>query len=265
MNLFACPICQAPLRRKDVLLRCTGSHSFDISREGYVNLLPAHHRKSRLPGDNAEMVAARRRILAEHHFEPLVTALRTEIEAKGTVDRLVDIGCGEGSITASFSSSVPQVYGVDVSKAAIRAAARQYKPLILAVSSSTRLPLLDKAFEVATVILAPFSGDISRVVETGGKAIRVTPGPDHLSQLKELIYRNARPHRRAVVEFPLLRHIGHTRIEFDLTLDRQSRTDFINMTPMRYRSNPALRIPANEPEQMRITADFWIDVFERTQ
>jgi 23S rRNA (guanine745-N1)-methyltransferase len=252
----------AQLYKSGGALRCSKAHSFDISREGYVNLLPVHRRRSREPGDDAGMIGARRRFLQDGHYDPLVTALSMAIASRSKTGKLVDLGCGEGFFTNVFANDVSQVYGIDVSKPAIKAACKSYKSLCLAVANTTKLPLLDNAFEIATLVLAPFSDDIVRVVETGGTVLRVSPGSNHLCELKRIVYRNFSPHKRAVLELPQLKHIRQTRIEFDLNLDQQNRIDLIDMTPMRYRIEPVLKSQANGSHRLTVTADFWIDTFE---
>lgn len=265
MNLFACPICMTQLYNSGGAMICKEAHSFDISREGYVNLLPAHHRKTAAPGDEPGMVQARRRFMEKGHYSPLVMALREQIAAVGKSDSLVDLGCGEGFFTNAFTSEIPQVYGIDVSKAAIKTASKRYKSLKLAVGNTTKLPILDNTFEIATLILAPFSSDIERIIHLGGRMLRVSPGPNHLRELKQLVYRNFQSHKRAILEIPNLKHISQRRIEFDLQLDKQSRIDLIDMTPMKYRVEPAMKSQAISSDQMMIASDFWIDTFEKVQ
>ena len=60
-SLFCCPICTASLIQDDGRYLCPGGHSFDIAKEGYVNLLPANRQHSKTPGDDKEMAAARTR------------------------------------------------------------------------------------------------------------------------------------------------------------------------------------------------------------
>jgi 23S rRNA (guanine745-N1)-methyltransferase len=43
------------------MLGCENGHPFNIAKEGYVNLLLSHQRKSKHPGDDPDMVMARRR------------------------------------------------------------------------------------------------------------------------------------------------------------------------------------------------------------
>ncbi|WP_374474287.1 putative RNA methyltransferase [Williamsia sp. DF01-3] len=39
VDLLCCPVCRAPFECADRTLWCTGGHSFDISKQGYVSLL----------------------------------------------------------------------------------------------------------------------------------------------------------------------------------------------------------------------------------
>ncbi len=263
MDLFRCPICTAQLQRHEGALRCDQGHSFDLSREGYVNLLPSHHRKSLAPGDSAEMVAARRRFLGHNHYRPLVDALADILGSVPRSDTLLDLGCGEGSFTDSYRGRVSQVYGVDISKPAIKAAAKRFKTVSLAVASTAQLPFSDGAFDVITIMMAPMGDDVIRLLTEDGVVIRVTPGPTHLSVIKGLIYREAREHPRAPLQLPQLLHTREERLQFSIDLDTSSRSDLLAMTPMQYRSSPDRRAQADGPSAIEVSADFWIDVFTR--
>ncbi|STT79937.1 ribosomal RNA large subunit methyltransferase A [Klebsiella pneumoniae] len=54
---YSCPLCHAPLSRSDNHYSCPQRHQFDLAKEGYVNLLPVQFKRSRDPGDSAEMIA----------------------------------------------------------------------------------------------------------------------------------------------------------------------------------------------------------------
>lgn len=263
MNLFACPLCSERLTRAGGALRCCNSHSFDLAREGYVNLLPSHHRRSKNPGDNAEMVAARGRFLELGHYQPLQESLMSTIDTARLAGPVVDLGCGEGYFTAALSRNVSPVYGIDVSKPAVKAASKRSESLSLAVASSSRLPLVAQTFAAATVLMAPISHDVLRILVPGGLLYRVTPAPDHLDELKRIVYREARPHRRAKTVLPEFVLTGSQRVTFQTPLTMQSRGDLLGMTPMRFRSAYARQVQASVPEQLSITADFWIDVFTK--
>lgn len=76
LDRLRCPVCGEPLAEATAgttsALRCPRRHSFDIARQGYVNLLAG-----RAPhvGDSAEMVAARADFLAAGHYDLISAAL----------------------------------------------------------------------------------------------------------------------------------------------------------------------------------------------
>jgi 23S rRNA (guanine745-N1)-methyltransferase len=246
-------------------LVCSRQHSFDLAREGYVNLFPAHHRQSLRPGDDARMVNARRRFLDAGHYAPLLPALSAAVThlSGSAIRHVVDLGCGEGYFTNALNAVAAHVYGVDVSRTAIRAAAKRYPQLSLAVASSRRLPLVDAAFDAATAILAPLDPDVVRVLADDGMLVRVSPGPDHLRALRSLAYGEARSHRRAVTQITGLEHVSECPLRFTLDADRGVRADLICMTPLLYRTDDAQRARAMAPDHLTIEADFRIDVFRK--
>ncbi|CSF62226.1 23S rRNA methyltransferase A [Shigella sonnei] len=95
---FSCPLCHQPLSREKNSYICPQRHQFDMAKEGYVNLLSVQHKRSRDPGDSAEMMQARRAFLDAGHYQPLrdaiVAQLRERLDDKATA--VLDIGCGEG-------------------------------------------------------------------------------------------------------------------------------------------------------------------------
>ncbi|HEX7119866.1 MAG TPA: hypothetical protein VF212_13830 [Longimicrobiales bacterium] len=74
-----CPVCAEPLSADGRTLRCPRGHAFDEAREGYVDLLPAGHGRSRIRGDTAEMVRARRRFLERGHYDRIAAALEARV------------------------------------------------------------------------------------------------------------------------------------------------------------------------------------------
>ena len=70
-----CPICGELLRKQDKSYRCELGHSFDIARQGHVNLLPVQNKRSLNPGDTAQQVAGRRAFLDGGFYVPIRDAL----------------------------------------------------------------------------------------------------------------------------------------------------------------------------------------------
>ena len=58
-----CPVCGNELTKKDKSYVCTQNHSFDMARQGYVNLLTVSQKHSLTPGDTREQVLSRRAFL----------------------------------------------------------------------------------------------------------------------------------------------------------------------------------------------------------
>jgi 23S rRNA (guanine745-N1)-methyltransferase len=171
---------------------CPAGHSFDVSREGYVNLLLAGQRRSRTPGDSVEMVAARREFLATGAYEPLSAAISAAV-ADHDPTAVLDVGCGEGHHTRRVRA--PVLLGIDVSKSAVATAARADPAGWYAVASAADLPVADGSIDVALDVFGPSTPtEFARVVRPGGWVVAAHPGPDHLSDLRTLVYDQARPH-----------------------------------------------------------------------
>ena len=101
MSLFNCPICRAPLTREEKTYTCPNRHCYDISKEGYVNLLPANRKHAKDPGDDKGMTDARNRFLEGGYYSPLREQLcRLIVERRP--ETLLDSGCGEGYYTAGI-------------------------------------------------------------------------------------------------------------------------------------------------------------------
>ena len=231
----------APLGRPDPSRwACAAGHSFDVSREGYVNLLLTRGRKSRAPGDDAEMVRARRRFLSTGAYDPLTTALAAMVGAGGG-EVVVDVGCGEGHHTRALAA--PMVLGVDVAKPAVGAAARAHPSGWYAVASAADLPLDDASVDTVVDVFGPiFAGELARVVRPGGIVVTAHPGPRHLVELRALVYDRVQLHEVK----PPLRHdpdrfeqLSSEPLHWELTVAGPAALgDLFAMTPYRWHGPP---------------------------
>ena len=186
LPFLACPQCGAELRMTDSALRCPLSHTFDVARQGYVNLLSG--KGSGLPGDTAAMVAARAQFLGAGHFGPIVRAVVAAAQ-RALADRpagcVVDIGAGVGHYLAPVLDALPGRIGLalDVSKFALRRAARAH-PRMGAVGCDAwqGLPVRTGSAALALSIFAPRNpAEIHRILCDGGTLIVVSPTTRHLS------------------------------------------------------------------------------------
>lgn len=208
-----------------------------MAREGYLNLLLAHQKKSKQAGDSKMMVQSRRKFLNNHHYDVLPEKL-SEILLDNFPDvafSLLDLGCGEGYYSGYIKQRLPlcEIWGVDIAKPAVAAAAKRYPDIQFSVASSYRLPIFEESIDVLLKIYAPAdSREISRILTSGGLYISVIPGKVHLSGLKALIYDTPTEHDEAEVlsdEFELLESFS---LEDDIHLkNSQDIVNLLSMTP----------------------------------
>ncbi|MDG4772949.1 putative RNA methyltransferase [Solwaraspora sp. WMMD792] len=202
-----CPVCRAPLAAHDGgvpragdtncnadgagavrALRCPAGHSFDVARQGYVDLMTGRVRHA---GDSAEMVAARDEFLRTGHFDMVATGLVEAVGSPAPDDRagpiVVDAGAGTGAYLAAVLDALPGAVGLalDLSKAAVRRAARAH-PSAAAVRCDTwrPLPVADACADLVLNVFAPRNGgEFARILRPRGALIVVTPLPDHLGEV----------------------------------------------------------------------------------
>ena len=193
-SLFVCPVCKERLTRQEGRYVCFKGHSFDTAKEGYVNLLPANRQHSKAPGDDKAMAQARTRFLEGGWYSPLRHELCKFIgPALPQGGALLDAGCGEGWYTAALSETAVakggRTAGVDLSKPAVKKAAKRCPGAEIAVCSVYHLPLGDASVDVLVNCFSPLaSEEFYRVLKPGGKFLYVVPGPRHLWELKKILY-----------------------------------------------------------------------------
>ncbi|MHB1017844.1 MAG: putative RNA methyltransferase [Coriobacteriia bacterium] len=188
-TLLACPHCGAELAESSGALSCAAGHSFDIARQGYVNLLPGDAE----PGtaDTRDMVAARAAFFRAGHYRPLIEAVAaTTADAAGDVPGcIIDAGAGTGEYLAAALDAAPDRQGLalDISKHAARVAARAHPRAAAAVCDIWgRLPVRDGVAAVVMSVFSPRNApEIARVLAPGGALVIATPTSHHLQELIE--------------------------------------------------------------------------------
>lgn len=197
-SLFCCPLCGAALSFDEHTYRCPSGHCFDRGAAGYTHLLPANKKHSQNPGDDKAMVAARSAFLDKGYYTPLRDALCelvTEEAAALPAPVLLDSGCGEGYYTSGLykaltdAGKAPRIAGVDLSKFALRRAAKRLRQGEFAVASVYHLPLADKSADLLTNVFSPLAlEEFQRVLKPGGRFLYVVPSALHLWEMKQVLY-----------------------------------------------------------------------------
>lgn len=264
-----CPLCALPLAQSPAVWQCPNRHSFDVAREGYVNLLPVQQKASLQPGDTADSLKARRAFLDAEHYAPLREALRARLMPLAA-QRLLDIGCGEGWYTASFAAFAPAVIGLDIAKPAIRMAARahaRHQPGITwLVGSGARLPVDDASIDLVTCLFTPLHGaEIQRVLAPGGHLAVVTPGAAHLAELRAGLFDEVVAHQpeKFVDELQSrFRLVARDDVLAPLQLDNTALRQLLAMTPYAWKARPERRASLEAQAGLVTTAAFTILLFE---
>ena len=184
--MLRCPVCGNELKQWNRSFRCEKGHSFDMAKEGYVNLLRAG-KSGDLIGDDKFSARSRRDFLNKGYYGALQQELcRLFRDRKGTV---LDICCGEGYYTAAVGENPNlQVYGFDISREMVRLAAKRGNGTYF-VANLASIPLADESVDHALHLFAPFQErSFCRVLKPGGRLLTVIPGEYHLWGLKQALY-----------------------------------------------------------------------------
>jgi 23S rRNA (guanine745-N1)-methyltransferase len=256
VTTWRCPVCRGALERRELAWVCAQAHSFDVAREGYVNLLITHQRRQREPGDSADMVSARRAFLDTGAYAPLRDAIAEQLGAV-TSGNVVDVGCGEGYYTRDLDATV---WGIDIARPAVRLAAQREKQHHYAVASAFDLPLADESVDALVSVFAPLhTPEYDRVLRPGGVAVVVTPAPDHLRELAGILFERVEPHP---AEPPFARPDARTdRVNYGFTTEKPGA--LLRMTPWSWYVSPAQRDEVDALESLTATADFLVTTYFR--
>ena len=272
--MYRCPLCQLPLITNDAGLSCANRHQFDRAREGYYHLLPVQQKKSLTPGDSAEMIQARRAFLAAGFYQPLsdavnqlfFTASASSAGSAQTPAALLDIGCGEGYYSNRLANTLPEldVYGIDISKAAVKAASKTYPKLHCAVASSYHLPFADAAFSRLLRIYAPSEPkELARVAAPGALLLTVTPAPEHLLQLKQRIYSEVRLHPADIQPQSGFAHLQRQQLSWLFQPAAAAELEqLLQMIPLGYKVNAEVKQQLLQ-QLPAIQLDFYLDLYQR--
>lgn len=288
VNALRCPHCGegfAVAQPRDRSLACTAGHSFDLARQGYLNLLTGQGTK--FVPDTAAMVSARDAFLDGMHYTPLSDALAEQVKMllaePGTLDRnadqgpalIVDAGTGTGYYlhhvlaTCSSAARSPAAVGLDISKFALRRAARRNPGALNIVWDLWReLPLGTNTADVVLVIFAPRNAtEFARILKPGGSLVVVTPLPQHLAEIAaEAGMLGIQENKESALQLSLSEHFasaGSREVVAPLALTRADVRNVALMGPAGHHLDSGeLREQLSRlPELTAATAAFRISVF----
>jgi len=273
---LACPLDHTPLTQQGMSLLCPHGHNFDIARQGYINLLPVQHKRSRDPGDTKEMLLARNEFLSAGWYEAVSDRLNRMV-----ADRLppqekvcvLDAGCGEGyylqrlqhALKSSGRFSALNLIGMDISRPAIQQAARRSREISWIVGNNSQPPIVSESVDCVVCVFGfhSFAG-FTQVLKSAGTVVLVEPGEDHLKQLREIIYPSLKQKDYAAAQVPGFTLVDEQRLSFELNrLSNASIQQLLLMTPHLHRAQQAGREQALQRESLTTEVDMWFRVYQK--
>lgn len=204
------------------------------------------------------MVQARRRFLEVGHYRQLLERLETDVAellgdsagAKRDPQHrpcVLEVGCGEGYYVGHLARSRSCIAGpgavfagADVSKPAVRLAARSYPEATFFVADvNRRIYVRDASVSVLLDVFAPRNpAEFDRIVEPGGAAVIVIPSPTHLSSLRTEFGllgvqddKEAKVIQRLGAGFSL---VCRSELSYPIEIQDDVMRDLVNMGPNRW-------------------------------
>lgn len=277
--LLLCPVCKNKLIKdaSKKMYRCDNNHVHDIAKEGYVNLLMSNQKKSKNPGDSKEMVLARVDFLSRGYYKAVSDKLNEVIleclqkEGKGPFS-IMDIGCGEGYYLTNLRDNnnrnniEASYYGIDISKEAVKYASKTNPECTWIVGNNFHLPVGDQSVDCMFSVFSPIEiEECKRGLKDSGFFIRVLPRPNHLIQLRNIIYSEVSFKENEIyqVESDDIEYIKECNVTFDMMLEKEDILSLLKMTPHYWRTSAEKRAALDLYESLSVTVDMRIGVFQK--
>lgn len=277
-QLLICPVCREDLIKdaSNKTYKCSNNHSYDIAKEGYVNLLISNQKRSKNPGDSKEMVLARIDFLNRGYYKKLSDKINEKIvqylikQSKEEYN-ILDLGCGEGYYLINLKNYMDDkkmqanYYGIDVSKDAVKYAGKSNKDCIWAVGNNFNIPIKDKSVDCILSVFSPIDiNECNRVLKDDGIFVRILPRTDHLIELRNIIYSevhlNEKVYTASVEENE---YVEEDNITFKIELNKEEILSLLKMTPHYWKSTPENKEKLEAYESLNITIDMRIGIFQK--
>lgn len=245
-SLFMCPLCGKGMSfiGKTNSLLCQNKHNFDLSKNGYINLLVKQVRGAY----DKKLFESRKIIIQSGFFDPLLRVIGELIEENLNTSiskcKILDAGCGEGSHLMGIIANLEKRnicslgVGIDISKEGIHAASKQYANIIWCVADLSKIPFHNNQFDIILNILSPANySEFKRVLKTGGLLIKVVPGMKYLIELRDVLFKGTSKQTysnvRVIDHFDDNFGIVHNQqIIYNTCLNSENAEHLINMTPL---------------------------------
>lgn len=268
MHKLICPKCHQSMIKKDNSYLCPNNHCYDIAKSKYINLLLNPDKATTNPGDSKESLLARKAYLNKGYYDGIARCVINTIkEYQSTNLQILDLGCGEGYYTNKVKEALGSsntYYGLDISKEAMNMATRYTNDIYWLVGNSKNIPLDNQSMDF---ILALFTvvnqEELTRVLKEDGYIIHVTANPNHLVEIKELIYDEikVKSDKYIRLDFPVTKSFNFIQ-EVHIN-NREDALHLLMMTPHYYHIKKERRSVLDTLQSLTITIDIKISVYQK--
>lgn len=267
MSDFICPVCKSGLSLVERAYKCSNNHCFDVSKDGYVNLLMSQQSSLKRHGDDKLMVKARRDFLEKGFYSELRQALCQALKENLPENAmLIDVGCGEGYYTSEISKNEGfEIFGIDISKDALKYASKSIKSSQFAVASAFSLPFDNESADCVLSVFAPSAyEEFYRVMKNDGKLIKAIPLEEHLWDLKCALYKEPYKNKPEKRNDELFELVSQKEIKYKINLTEKADIEnLFKMTPYYYKTGREDAQRLLSLENLETTVHFAIEIYEK--
>lgn len=265
MSVFLCPKCKSALTKIGNSLKCEKGHCFDLSSEGYVNLVMGKISG----GDSPDMCRARHEFLSAGYYEPFAKGISAVINEFSAV-KICDAGCGEGYYSRVIKSENEnaEIVGFDLAKTSVKLAAKAEKgkrdPINYAVCGIFDMPLPDAAYDALISVFAPVPDkEAHRILKDGGIMIVCHPGKEHLNGLKSLVYDTPYDNEESDTLYDGFTKIRDERVKYSVTVSKEHIPSLFLMTPYYWKTSVSDAEKLKHADKLDTELDFIISIYRK--
>ena len=271
MSIIRCPNCKRELQKMGNTYVCQLRHSFDISKEGYSNLILANQKKKLSSGDNKMMIRSREAFLSQGYYDFIIDSIESMTSQNLNFEKdkinVLDLGCGSGYYIRNTYREIESIqrFGIDVSKNAIAHSAKKDVHGEYFVSSNFNPPFLNNTLDIVFNIFAPCQlNEVSRILRQDGLFVKVIPINDHMKEVADMVYVKFSSHNSTTESEIEANHnlniIATKDINKTIELNSENLKQLISMTPYYYKF---MDDQLSQLEDKSITTSFRIIVAQR--
>ena len=249
-SVLVCPVCGGGLGLTAAgrSLACSAGHSFDIARQGYVNL----YRGKPVNEYSKESFRQRQQILEKGMYAHILEEICSFLQAvcgAGRPRLLLDAGCGEGYYTREIAARLGgcglDFYGVDLSRDSVQLAASTANQAGGAASAIKwlvadigHLPVRDGSVDfLLDIFTSAIYEEFQRILSPDGYLIKVIPGEGHVKELREaassqLHHKDYKERKGTAVFSEHFETILNKTVSQTFAVTPEERDVFIHITPL---------------------------------